>query len=348
MPKFLSPRLALATAALVLGSVGTLSAHGDEKETSAFSYKAQAKWTINLPKETFKAVSGEIPIAHAGGSGFRVEMDGTALAIDANADGKFDQKAKGTAGMVTLTGKSAQGRDLTYAVRLVNQGGWKYAAAGFMTGMVKGTHIKLIDQDGNGAYNDFGVDAMVVGNSSAASFLSKVVNLGGSLFNLEVSADGAEVAVSPFAGAAGTLNIEGAFETQGNLDSAIVSGDANEISFNLAGAKKGLLVPAGNYTLTYGTVSQGAETVRMRAGKMKPFVVTENQVAAPKLGGPINAEFTYTHVNGVLTIKPTDLFFYGVAGEEYFNWIPDGQPPTFIVKDSKTGEEILKARFGGC
>jgi hypothetical protein len=338
----------LAVAALVLAPMSTVRAHGDEKETTTFGYKTQTKWNINLPKETFKPVSGEIPIAHAGGTGFKVEIDGTALAVDCNADGKLDEKAKGTAGSVTLKGKSPRGGDLLYSVRLVNQGGWRYAAGGFMTGTVKGVTIKLIDQDGNGAYNDYGVDAMVVGTASAASFLSKVVNLNGSLFDLEVSADGAEVSVSPYAGASGTLNIEGAFESKGNLDSAIVIGASNDVSFNLAGAKKGLLVPAGNYTLAYGTVSQGAESVRMRAGRMKPFVVAENAVASPKLGGPIAAEFTYTHVKGVLTIKPTDLFFFGAAGEEYYNWIPDGQPPTFVVKDAKTGEEILKARFGGC
>lgn len=348
MSKTTGPRLALAAAAVLFGAQSAVSAHGDEREAATFAYKAAPKWTINLPKETFKPVGAEIPIAHAGGTGFRAEMDGTALAVDANGDGKVDQKAKGTAGFVTLKGKTSAGRDFTYAIRLVNTGGWQFSAAGFMTGSLKGVQIRLIDQNGNGSYNDFGIDAMIVGSGSAAAYLSKVVNLGGELFNLEVGADGVDVAVTPFKGEVGTLNLEGAFETQGNLESAVIVGESNDVSFNLAGSKKGTLVPAGTYSLSYGTVSQGAEVVRVRAGRMKPIVVAAGTVAAPAWGGPITAEFKWTHENGVLTIRPQDLFFYGAAGEEYYNWVPDGQPPTFVVKDAKNGEEITKARFGGC
>jgi len=206
----------------------------------------------------------------------------------------------------------------------------------------------LIDQDNNGRYDDFGKDAMIVGNGDAASYLSKVVNLAGALYSIEVSADGAHVTATPYEGDAGTLNLIESFTTQGSLESAVVNSTNGDFSFNLANAKQGMLVPAGEYAIEYGTVTAGAEVVRIRPGKMKPVQVTKGAKVSPKWGGPIRAEFTYTHENGVLSIKPENLFFFGQAGEQYYDWKPDGQPPTFVVKDAKTGQEILKARFGGC
>lgn len=349
MRKLLRPPVLLTAASALLLFIGSpVRAHEEEKETSTLSFKSAPKWTINLPKEAYLPVSKEIPITHAGGTGFLAEMDGTALAVDTNGDGKTDTKAKGTAGFMTLKAKAENGREMSYAVRLVNQGGWKFAASGFMVGKVKGTAIRLVDQNNNGKYNDYGADAMLIGSGDAAAFLSRVVNLNGELFNLEVSADGVDVTVSPYTGQTGTLNLAGSFTTQGTLESAVVSSTDGDFSFNLAGEKKGILVPASAYTLAYGTVTQGSESVRIRPGKMKKITVGANALTSPAWGGPITAEFKWTHADGVLTIKPEDLFFFGNAGEEYYNWVPDGQPPAFVVKNAKNGQELLKARFGGC
>jgi hypothetical protein len=343
------PLLALALgAAGLLALGGSIGATENEKESATLSYKSFAKWTIDLPQETFTPVNQQIPIPHAGGSGFVAAMDGPALALDTNADGKVDAKAKGTAAMLTLKGKSENGRDLVYAVRLVNEGGWKFAAGGAMTGSIKGTPVRLIDQNNNGKYDDFGADAMVLGSGDAASYLSRVVSLGGTLYNFEVNADGSEVAVSPFVGETGTLNLREGFKSQGKLESAVIASEGRDISFNLADAKKGMVVPVGEYTLVYGTVTSGTEIVHVKAGKMAPIAVRAAEESVPAWGGPITAEFSYTHENDTLTIRPTDLWFYGSAGEEYYSWVPDGAPPKFVVKDAKTNREITTARFGGC
>jgi hypothetical protein len=187
---------------------------------------------------------------------------------------------------------------------------------------------------------------MVVGKSEAASFLSRVVNLDGTLYSIEVSEDGSEIAYAPYAGEAGTLDLREGFKGHGKLEAAIVTN--GEISFDLADAKRGLTVPAGAYTLAWGLVSKGSERAQIRTGKMQPVHVAPEKEVVLEWGGPLTAEFTYTKKGDTLTISPTDLFFYGSAGEEYFAWVPDGQPPKFIVKDAKTGREISTARFGGC
>jgi len=329
----------------LLALSGAIRAHEEEKAT--FTYKSCQKWTIDLPKEAMSPINNLIPIAHTGGLGFSAVIDGTALAVDTNADGRPDVKAKGTKAFMTLKGKNDLGREFAYSVRLVNEGGWKFAASGVMIGRVKGVEVRLIDQDNNGRYNDFGVDAMVVGNGDAAAFLSKVVNLDGTLYSLDVSADGAEVSVAKYEGESGTLNLS-AYETQGDLASAVVSSMDDSMSFNLANAKNGVRVPTGDYKVVHGTVTAGSESAVIRAGKMKNLSVKSGEATTLAWGGPLRAEVTWTHQNGTLTIAPENLAYFGKAGEQYSNWKPDGQTPTFIVKDAKTGKEITKARFGGC
>lgn len=324
---------------------GAIRAHEEEKAT--LTYKSCPKWTIDLPKETMSPVNGVIPIAHTGGNGFAALIDGTALAVDTNADGRPDVKAKGTKAFMTLKGKNDLGREFAYSVRLVNEGGWKFAASGMMIGRVKGVDVRLIDQDNNGRYNDFGIDAMIVGSGDAASFLSKIVNLDGELYALDVSTDGAEISLAKFDGESGTLNLS-AYETQGDLASAVVSSMDDSVSFNLANAKQGIRVPTGEYKIVHGTVVAGSESAVIRAGKMKNLVVKSGEATNLAWGGPLRAEVTWTHQNGTLTIAPENLAYYGKAGEQYTNWKPDGQTPTFIVNDAKTGKEITKARFGGC
>ena len=49
-------------------------------------------------------------------------------------------------------------------------------------------------------------DAMTVGASKGASFLSEVVSLDGRLYRLEVAADGTDAAVTPWEGESGKLD----------------------------------------------------------------------------------------------------------------------------------------------
>jgi hypothetical protein len=328
--------------------LGASAPNENEAEKTALSYKAYTKWTIDLPNETFSPVAQMIPIKHQGGEGFVAALDGPALAVDSNGDGKVDVKAKGTSGHVVLKGTGENGQSFTYAIRLANEGGWKFAAGGAMVGKIKGESVKLIDQNNDGTYDDWGVDAMIIGSGDAASYLSKVVNLGGALYELDIQADGTELSVKPFTGETGTLDLRASFESQGKLESAVVVSEDGQISFNLANAKSGAKVPAGSYRLAHGRVTAGAESVTVKAGRMRPIIVGNDETVRPEWGGPIKAEFTYTHEKGTLTIRPTDLFFFGRSGEEYVKWVPDGAPPKFIVKDAETGRELLTARFGGC
>jgi len=346
MKRFYGSLLTLAALLVCFAYVGTFATannEDDQVQTAKMKYKSYSKWNILLPKETFTPVSGSIAI----GNGYKTEIDGMALAIDCNADGKVDNKAKGTGGLVTLKGVDADGSKFKYTVRLKKEGGWKWASSGALIGNVGGVKVKIIDQNNNGRFNDFGEDAMVVGKSNVASFLSRVINVKGQLVEIDVSANGTEVTYKPFSGKAGILNLRAKFKAKAKLEAAVVVSENGDYSFNLASAKKGLLIPEGKYRIESGKISMGSETALIKAGTSKVIGVSADEASVFAWGGPIRATFDYARSGKDVTFSPQSLWFHGKAGEEYYNWIPDGSPPKFVIKDKK-GREITTAKFGGC
>jgi hypothetical protein len=240
------PAFLVALLAFGILSAGVM-ADDTENEASKLKFKSYKKWNIVMPKEAFVRISGGIKIPHAGGKSFVTEIQGTALAIDTNADGKVDSWAKGTAGYATLKGRTTEGTPLRYAVRLRNAGGWHYASSGVMEGRVRGTVIRLIDQNNNGRYNDYGQDAMIVGKGSTASFLSRIINLAGSLYQVEVSEDGSTATTTPFVGESGTINLRGQFQSKGGkLVSAIIANSKGDVSFDVSSRKTDLRFLSAN------------------------------------------------------------------------------------------------------
>lgn len=328
--------------------VAGFSAQATAQETAKLSYKADLKWNIISPKETWTNVSGKLGIPHANGNGFDAQVDGQALMVDTTGNGKVNHKVKGVAGTALLSAKNADGKKFKYALRFKKAGaGWAYQSSGFMQGKIKGLPIRLLDLDNNGSYNEVGEDGMIIGKGQAACFLSKVVNLKGELFTLKANRDGSEITVAPYEGDVGTLNIRKDFKASGTLVSAIVSSE-NGHSFDLASAKKGMRVPAGKYVISGGYMKRGRASARMRAGKMTPIVVGKDQDSSLAWGAALNAEFAYARVGEKITIEPASLHYYGRAGVEFYNFLPDTKSPKFLVKDKRTGRELDSGRFSGC
>lgn len=336
-------------AAVLAGVFANLaSAQAPQSETIAFSHKIPTKWEYVLPKETWTPVSNGINIAHAGGAAFAAEVQGSALAVDTNGDGKVDDKAKGISAELALKAKGVGGRTLSYGIRLVKKGeAWSYAAGGAMVGKARGETIAVIDQNNNGNYNDYGTDAMVVGGGEAAAFLSRVVNLGGDLFNFEINADGSSATLTAWEGEAGVLDVRKGFEGKGDIKAVVVSNERGDVSFNAASTKKGLKIPAGNWVITSGLVCQGSESVRMAQGNMAAIAVSKDANTEMSWGGPISIDFQYA-INGDKLTVPYNLKYYGRSGEEYREFLPDATSPQIVVMDKKKRILLSTSRFPGC
>jgi hypothetical protein len=344
----------VAPATLVLGLLSSAPPAADGTEVE-LSYKSYRTWDIVLPAEQFVRVSGGFGITHCKGERFAAKLDGTALEIDTDGDGKVDTTVVGKqddlgnrSARVTLRGETRDGKPFTYSARLVDTGtGWHFAASGAMVGKIGETRVQLIDQNNNGRYDDFGEDAMIVGRSKFATFLSRVVNVGGELHTLQIAPDGSSLTHAPFQGEVGVLDLRTGLETKGKLLSAIVRSADGDVCFDLARAKEGLRVPSGTYSLHSGKFGLGQASAYVRAGRMASIEVAAGEPTVLDWGGPLQGEFKYVRSGGEVVISPADVTYFGKAGEEYRIWDPVGKSPEFTIKEVKAGTELAKAMFPG-
>jgi len=323
---------------LLLALLATASGVVDEgTETVALEDRALRTFDLVLPTEPWRPVAGALPIAHAGGSGFAVEPAGTGLKIDTDGDGTperlvegawlersaivlcdlLDERTGERHAWVRLEGERPEGGGLVYAVRLLERGnGWEWAPSGVVQGKLGKLRVQVVDLSGNGRFDDYGEDALVVGSGDFATLLSRTILVAGDLKGLRVAADGTSLEVSPYEGATGLLDVTSELDTEGRLLSAVfVDTEDPSRAYDLAAAAGPARVPAGSYRLVSGVIGLLDARVRVRQGRSKPL---EDAVRA-----------------------------YGAAGEEYYGWTPCGKSPEFLVEDREDGVELAKALFAG-
>lgn len=334
--------LTLALGVSCLVGFGFAPAGNSDEGGSKMSHKAHKKWEFVLPAERWHDVSGEILLP--GGLEFATKTEGPLkLRVDTNADGRLDKDVKGQAGFLTLSAENDEGEKVKYSVRIKNVGAakWQWATGSSMSGKVAGTVVHVFDQDGNGKYDDYGVDAMAIGSSKSASLLSTVVPVGDKLFNFDIQADGNGAKFSPFEGETGVLSIEKQFSAQGKLSAAVFrSGD---MAFQVAGEKKGLTVPVGDYQFVSGKVERGSASCLVRSGKMRPVSVEAGGTTDVEWGETVTGEFDTRTVGKSVTVQP-NFAYYGAAGEEYYDFAPRGKGPKIILSDAR-GKVLKEGRF---
>lgn len=322
----------------------------------ALKDKPSRKFSYELPAERWLAVGDSVPIPHQGGAGFSVQVDGEALLIDADGDGTTERRIEGSKNKDTgnrrafclLEGTRSSGVPLRYAIRLRNLGkGWEWSPSGVVQGKLNGQKIAIIDQDGDGIFGEIGQDALIMGTSKRAVFLSSTVHVNGQLMALHVNSEGTELQVEPFQGATGTLDLATEFEADGRVLGAVIKSTDGKHSFDLARSTGPVSVPAGRYRLHAGVLGLGQSRVQVLEGNMKPMVVRAGKATALAWGGPSRAEFTFQRAGGKIQFDPNRVWWYGAAGEEYKGWAPRGKSPEFTVKERKLGTELLKALFPG-
>ncbi len=304
---------------------------------------------VLLPAPQFQPVGSGFNVPHEGGDRFDVKVEGDRLRVDLDGDHATESLVEGESGFVTLTGKSTTGHPIAYSVRLVHPPGegWNYSCGSAMVGEVAGTRVQVFDQNLNGRFDDVGVDAIVVGKSQVASFLSKAVSIGNSLYGIEVASDGSSLSYAPFAGEAGELDLVTRFECKAELAAAVVTSADGRFSFDVAASKSALRVPVGEYTIHSGQLALGESRASMRTGRAHPIGVRKDETTTVEWGGPATAEFACERKGDTLNFSPWDIWYYGRLGEEYFNFLPLGKSPEFSIKNRLTKELILYAKFPG-
>lgn len=346
--------LPLLSGALALWTLLPATAATDAG-TIELTYKPYRRFDLALPAERFTPVGAGFAVQHERGERFAVEIDGASLRCDTDGDGHLDQTLEGReqdgsrVAFVTLRGRGLDSHPITYSARLVDRGGgWEYAAGGAQLGAIAGVPLRLIDQDNNGRYDDFGSDALIVGDGRCASFLSEVVNVAGTLYRITIRPDGRELSYQPFTDAAGDLDLTSGCTANARLKTAIVRSVDGRYSFDVAAGEGRLRVPAASYQLITGEFGQGSSTVRVTTGRSGFVRVRADESTVLTWGGPVQAEFQVAKQGEQIALLPELIHYFGVFGEEYSAFKPFGASPAFSVRDKQLGTEIDHAIFGGC
>jgi hypothetical protein len=179
--------------------------------------------------------------------------------------------------------------------------------------------VILLDENGNGKFNDVGKDAVIVGDLPV-TLLGKHIAIGDKLYEMLVHAAGTLVEVRPAAEMdTGTIDFFENHEPSQKAETLrihtlIVTGADGSFAFDAAHKK--LKAPAGAYDFTFGLFERAKEMVYMRKGDKTSFVVIPGKTTSPKWGGEITARFDVQSDGAEVTMSPPA--FYGIGSEEYF------------------------------
>jgi hypothetical protein len=320
-----------------------------ESDSVALKYRSYRTWSLKLPSEKWFPVKEGIRIPHAGGDLFAFEFSGASLKVDSNGDGNLDRTIKAlvdpktmvSTTRVILSGKDSSGKTFRYAARLRNDAdGWEWAPGGAMVGSIPTTAgpvpVKLIDQNGNGKFNDIGLDAMIVGNTDHAMMLSSTIFVDDKLQQIRFEDDGQSFQLSPYQGDTSQIDMSTSFNSKAVLLSSVILSSDRQHSFDIGAIEGPVQVPAGKYNVVSGVVGLGQHRVKIKAGKMKPLTLKADRSRSFDWGGPVSSEFQFARVGNQVQFSPDAIWYFGKAGEQYTGWHPIGKSPEFKVVDAET------------
>lgn len=287
-----------------------------------------------------------LPFPNQGKEGIAAAFEKNSLVVDTNGDGKPDMALKSDIDTLPVQLVLADGQKTTYEIRAEKsrEGGYKIQRNCLATATVGKTKVTFIDDNSNGIWNDYGQDAVAVGNDHYAAPLSSVINIDGKLFSCKVDKAGTKFWTKAYEQASGTLNMQKGFKANGQLAWCVMGNGG--VFFDVAGAKDGMLVPVGTYTMTTGECRKGKMSCRIRQGGMEAVTIADGGTAAPDWGMDVYLDFSYELKNKQVLVHSSDVKVVGKAKEEYHSFKPAAITPTVEVKDMSTTGKPGKGNKG--
>lgn len=342
--------MTMILATLLLATAPVAEAPPVQPVEVPLTFRTFRSWDVSLPDERFQPLGERLPLF--GTDGLAVEVNERGLAFDRDGDGTMDATVAPPTEdhptrLLTFQLTTPEG-PRAFAVRVANQGRWVFAPAGAVEGRVGTTRFLVFDQDGNGRFDDYGVDAMIVGRGKAAGFLSRTIHVDGTLMDFAITPGGSTATLTPHQGPTGSLDLGTGLETKAKLRSVVLLDAEHGNSFELSGGLDApVAVPAGSYTLVSGELVLGKSHATIDTGRAAPIEVPVDGRVQVAWGGPVTAEFTYVRQGGQVEVGPADVTYFGRAGERYADFLPLGSSPEFTVKDRVTGEVLVDFVFPG-
>jgi hypothetical protein len=274
-----------------------------------------------------------------------------AVEVDANGDGNFSKderyKSNGSACVVNICYED--GTIAPYAVRFIKGGGasWGWQRSGYWMAMVNKVPVAILDNNNNGIYDENGEDAVSVGLNGYATPLSAVINVGGTLQQLKVEANGKKIWVKEFEGEVGKLDALSGHKSLGKLASAVFQNGQTWIDAT-SGKEKAMAVPTGSWELLGGAVMSATQSAMMRKGNMEPVTVAKDETAKVDWGMGLKIDFDFDVNGGTVNIQVESVHVYGQKGEEYHTFTPPAFTPVVTVVNAKTNKPAQKGKMALC
>jgi len=185
-------------------------------------------------------------------------------------------------------------------------------------GDIEGQKIVLLDDSGNGRFNDMGKDAVILGDTPVA-MLGKHMLLGDNFYEVLVQEAGLTLEYRPAKVEYGWVDLLDKFKPPQKsemlrIHTLVIDGPMG--SFSCSPQRRNVKVPVGAYDLVFGLFERAKETVYMKKGEKTTFTVSPQKVSSPQFGGEVKALFEVSFDGkDVIIDAPT---FYGELGERYF------------------------------
>ncbi|MDG1498382.1 MAG: hypothetical protein P8R48_00300 [Planctomycetota bacterium] len=209
------------------------------------------------------------------------------------------------------------------------------APASKIVGKLAGVPVEIFDDNMNGTYGDapvswghvgmtaehymFDFDAIRIDGSKHALPWSRYQKVGDVWYDMAV--DGHKLTAAPLDIKTGTLKLK----FKGPRPKYVILKGRNNLEdcyFDLAGSKKGIEVPVGNYDLFAGFMSEGKRTAIQKTailpGVNTPnWRVTEGETVEVELGGPFGFDFQSEDLGANVKILGASVVVTGMNDERY-------------------------------
>jgi hypothetical protein len=326
-----------------------------ENPTVAEDVWVSASFTSLLLKEdafgdlgsgSVAVLGNHLPIAREDTLGVPVKAGKETLILDRDGDGKYDTTVPRKGGVVAIKTSYEGGvSGLYYAWFTCSNGVWSYRSYNCMAGRISGARVYLFDENGNGRFDDPGIDRIAFGSAEVYSYVNPMALLGEDLVRMRVSPSGTRVEVQPYSGETGTVDVHSGFHGCGRPQSAIISD--GQICFNVAALGRPVRVPAGTYRIIEGTVAGQRSEVSFVGSADSHIQVSAGQASVVEWGGPLTIEFQYENGGNRIAFRTEQVRFVGLFGEHYYR--APGQPVsrTRVVVRDALNQRVLKEIVAG-
>jgi len=207
----------------------------------------------------------------------------------------------------------------------------------YSTGKIDDVEITLIDANKNEAYDEKGQDAILIGKSTYAIPVSRIINIKDKLYECEIETDGRRITLTPYQGECGVVDMLSDFKCPLKFEMLILN--SSDIFLDVSKSKTAL-VPCGSYSLWMGYITDKKSSVVLKNGEMKAIEVTKEEDPDGKKkalkiqwGAPFRLDCFCSLQDNKVAISES-VTAYGSAGEEYYNFIPSVLPASVEIFDA--------------